>query len=99
MRFEVAPQALYEQAPVIGREGGHLAELAGERRGVAGGAAAPGSAEAAAAVERFARVWSESLRLMSGTVAALGAATGSAAAASTKDDPRATPAGGERGGW
>jgi hypothetical protein len=93
MRFEVAPQALYEQAPVIGREGGQLAELAGEVRGVAGVAAATGSAEAAAAVERFARVWSESLRLMSGTVAALGAATGSAAAAYTKTDAGVMPAG------
>ena len=36
MRFEVAPQALYEQAPVIGREGGQLAGLAGEVRGVVG---------------------------------------------------------------
>ena len=83
MRFEVAPQALYEQAPVIDREGGQLAELAGEIRGVAG----------VAAVERFARTWSESVRLMAGTVAALGAATGSAAAAYTATDAGVMPAG------
>jgi hypothetical protein len=93
MRFEVAPQALYEQAPVIDREGGQLAELAGEIRGVAGVAGATGSPEAAAAVERFARTWSESVRLIAGTVAALGAATSSAAAAYTATDAGVMPAG------
>jgi hypothetical protein len=36
MRFEVQPQALTDQAPVIGRQGGQLGELAGEVRGLAG---------------------------------------------------------------
>jgi hypothetical protein len=93
MRFEVARQALYEQAPAIDREGGRLAELAGEVRGVAGVAGATGSPEAAAAVERFARVWSESVRLMADSVGALGAATGAAATAYTATDAGAMPAG------
>jgi hypothetical protein len=97
MRFEVQPQALAEQAPLIGRQGGRLAELAGEVRGLAGVAGATGSPEAAAAVERFVRIWSESVLLMAGTVDALGAATGSAAAAYTATDAGAIPAGG--GGW
>jgi hypothetical protein len=80
MRFEVEPQALTEQAPAIDREGGQLAELAGEVRGLAGVAGATGSPEAAAALERFAHVWSESVLLLAETVAALGAAAGEAAA-------------------
>jgi hypothetical protein len=52
MQIEVAPQALTDQAPIIGRQGGQLAELAGELRGLAGVAGATGSPEAAAALER-----------------------------------------------
>ena len=93
MRLEVEPQALTGQAPVIGRQGGRLAELAGEVRALAGVAGVTGSPEAAAAVERFARVWSESMLLMAGTVGALGTATGSAAAAYTAVDAGVIPAG------
>jgi hypothetical protein len=93
MRFEVEPQALGGQAPVISRQGGRLAEVAGEVRGLAGVAGATGSPEAAAAVERFARVWSESVLLMAGTVAALGAATDQAAAAYTATDAGVMPVG------
>jgi hypothetical protein len=93
MRFEVAPQALYEQAPAIDREGGQLAELAGEVRGLAGVAGATGSPEAAAALERFVHIWSESVLLMADIVAALGAATGSAATAYTTVDAGVMPAG------
>jgi hypothetical protein len=78
---------------VIGRQGGQLAELAGEVRGLAGVAGATGSPEAAAAVERFARIWSECVLLMADTVGALGAATGSAAAAYTAVDAGVIPAG------
>jgi hypothetical protein len=93
MRFEVAPQALTGQAPVIGRQAGRLAELAGEVRGLAGVAGATGSPEAAAALERFAHVWSETVLLMAETVAALAAATGEAAAAYTAVDASVIPAG------
>jgi hypothetical protein len=93
MRFEVQPQALTGQAPVISPQGGRLAELAGEVRGLAGVAGATGSPEAAAAVERFARTWSASVLLLAGTVTALGAATGEAAAAYTAVDARVMPAG------
>jgi hypothetical protein len=93
MRFEVEPQALTGQAPVISLQGGQLAELAGEVRALAGVAGATGSPEAAAAVERFARVWSESVLLMADTVGALGAATGEAAAAYTAVDTGVIPAG------
>jgi hypothetical protein len=93
MRFEVQPQALTGQAPVISRQGGRLAELAGEVRGLAGVAGATGSPEAAAALERFVRVWSESVLLLADTVGALGAATGSAAAAYTATDAGVMPAG------
>jgi hypothetical protein len=93
MRFEVEPQALTGQAPVISRQGGRLAELAGEVRGLAGIAGATGSPEAAVAVERFVRIWSASVLLMADTVAALGAATGEAAAAYTAVDGRVMPAG------
>ena len=93
MRFEVAPQALYEQVPTIDREGGQLAELAGEVRGLAGVAGATGSPEAAAALERFVHIWSESVLLMADIVAALGAATGSAATAYTTVDAGVMPAG------
>jgi hypothetical protein len=93
MRFEVAPQALTGQAPVIGRQGGRLAELAGELRALAGVADATGSPEAAAALERFAHVWSESLLLMAEVVGALGAATGEAAAAYAAVDAGVIPAG------
>jgi hypothetical protein len=92
MRFEVQPQALTGQAPVIGRQGDRLAELAGEVRGLGGVAGATGSPEAAAAVERFAHVWSETVLLMAETVAALGAATGEAAAAYTATDAGVMPA-------
>jgi hypothetical protein len=40
MRFEVEPQALTGQAPVISRQSGQLVELAGEIRGLAGVAGA-----------------------------------------------------------
>jgi hypothetical protein len=93
MRFEVRPQALTGQAPVISRQGGRLAELAGEVQGLAGVAGATGSPEAAAAVERFARVWSESVLLMADSVVALGVATGEAAAAYTAVDAGVIPAG------
>jgi hypothetical protein len=93
MRFEVQPQALTGQAPVISRQGGRLVELAGQVQGLAGVAAATGSPEAAAAVERFARVWSESVLLMADSVVALGAATGEAAAAYTAVDAGVIPAG------
>jgi hypothetical protein len=93
VRFEVAPQALYEQAPTIDREGGRLAELAGALQGLAGVAGATGSAEAAAALERFTRVWSQSVLLVADTVAALGAATGAAAGAYTATDGGVIPAG------
>ena len=93
MRFEVQPQALTGQAPVISRQAGQLAELAGGVRGLTGVAGATGSPEAAAALERFARIWSESVLLMAGTVGALGAATGSAAAAYTAVDAGVMPAG------
>ena len=36
MRFEVQPQALTSQAPVISRQAGQLAELAGGVRGLTG---------------------------------------------------------------
>jgi hypothetical protein len=77
MRFEVQPQALHEQAPAIGRHSGQLAELAGKVRGLAGNAGA---------LERFAQVWSESVRLLADSIAALGAATGSAATTYTATD-------------
>jgi hypothetical protein len=93
MRFEVQPQALSGQAPQISRQGGQLAELAGELRGLVGVAGAAGSPEAAAAVERFARSWSQSLLLLAGSVGALGAATGEAAAAYTAVDTTVMPAG------
>ena len=93
MRFEVAPQALYEQAPAIDREGGHLAELAGEVQSLAGVAGATGSPEAAAALEGFTRTWSASLLLLADIVAALGAATGEAATAYTTVDAGVMPAG------
>jgi hypothetical protein len=93
MRFEVEPQALTGQAPVISRQGGQLAELAGEIRGLAGVAGATGSPEAAAALERFAHIWSESVLVMADNVAALGAATGEAAAAYTATDAGVIPAG------
>jgi hypothetical protein len=92
MRFEVEPQALTGQAPVISRQGVQLAELAGEVRGVAGVAGATGSPEAAATLERFAGVWSESVLLMADTVGALGAATDAAAAAYTAVDAGVMPA-------
>jgi uncharacterized protein YukE len=94
MRFEVEPQALTGQAPQISRQGGQLAELAGEIRGLAGVVGATGSPEAAAAVERFARSWSQSLLLLADTVGALGAATGAAAAAYAAVDTTVMPAGG-----
>jgi hypothetical protein len=78
---------------VLDREGGRLAELAGQVRALAGVAGATGSPEAAAAVERFARVWSESVRLLAGTVTALGAATDQAAGAYTAVDTGVIPAG------
>jgi hypothetical protein len=93
MRLEVEPQALTGQAPVISRQSGQLVELAGEIRGLAGVAGATGSPEAAAAVERFARTWTESVLLMADTVGALGAATGEAAAAYTAVDASVMPAG------
>jgi hypothetical protein len=93
MRLEVQPQALSGQAPVITRQGGQLAEVAGEVQGLAGVADATGSPEAAAALERFARVWSDCVLLMAGTVGALGAATGEAAAAYTAVDAGVIPAG------
>jgi hypothetical protein len=93
MRLEVEPQALTGQAPVISRQGGQLVELAGEIRGLAGVVGATGSPEAAAAVERFARTWTESVLLMADTVGALGAATGEAAAAYTAVDVGVMPAG------
>jgi hypothetical protein len=93
MRFEVQPQALTAQAPVIGNQGGRLAEVAGEVRALAGVAGATGSPEAAAALERFAQVWSESVLLTAETAAALGAATGEAAAAYTAVDGSVIPAG------
>jgi hypothetical protein len=93
MRLEVEPQALAAQAPVIGRQGGRLAELAGEVRGLAGVAAATGSPEAAAAAERFAQAWSQALLLLADTAAALGVATGAAAAAYAATDAGAMPAG------
>ena len=93
MQLEVQPQALTGQAPVISRQGGQLAELAGEVRGLAGAAGATGSPEAAAALEGFAQTWSASLLLLADTVAALGAATGAAAAAYTATDARVMPAG------
>jgi hypothetical protein len=93
MRFEVAPQALTGQAPVISRQGGRLAEVAGEVHGLVGVAGATGSPEAAAATERFARVWSESVLVMVDTVAALGTATDQAAAAYTAVDAGVMPAG------
>jgi hypothetical protein len=91
MRFEVEPQALTAQAPVISRQGSQLAQLAGEVRGLAGTAGAAGSPEAAAAVERFARIWSESVLLMASIVGALGAATGEAADAYTAVDASVIP--------
>jgi hypothetical protein len=94
MRLEVEPQALAGQAPVLGCQGGRLAELAGEVRALAGVAGATGFPEAAVAVERFAQVWSESLLLMAGAVGALGAATGQAAAAYVATDTGVMPAGG-----
>ena len=94
MRFEVAPQALYEQAPAIDREGGQLAELAGEVQSLAGVAGATGSPEAAAALEGFTRTWSASVLLLADIVAALGAATDQAGAAYTATDAGAIPAGG-----
>jgi hypothetical protein len=93
MRLEVEPQALTGQAPVISRQSGQLVELAGEIRGLAGVAGATGSPEAAAAVERFAHTWTESVLLMADTVGALGAATGEAAAAYTAVDASVMPAG------
>ena len=93
MRFEVELQALTGQGPVISRHGGQLAELAGEVRGLAGVAGATGSPEAAAALERFVDIWSESVLLMADIVAALGAATGEAAAAYTATDAGVMPAG------
>jgi hypothetical protein len=94
MQLEVQPQALTGQAPVLGRQGGQLTELAGQLRGLAGVAGATGSPEAAAALEGFARTWSASLLLLADTVAALGASTGAAAAAYTATDAGAMPAGG-----
>ena len=93
MRFEVEPQALTGQAPVISRQAGQLVELAGEIRGLAGVVGATGSPEAAAALERFVHIWSESVLLMADIVAALGAATGSAATAYTTVDAGVMPAG------
>jgi phage-related tail protein len=94
MRFEVEPRALTGQAPVIGRQGGLLAELAGEVQSLAGVAGATGSPEASVALERFARVWSETVLLMAEAVGALGAATGEAAAAYAATDAGVIPAGG-----
>jgi hypothetical protein len=93
MRFEVAPQALTGQAPVLGRQGGRLAELAGEVRGLADAAGATGVPEAAAALEQFARTWSGCLLLAADSVAALGAATGAAATAYTAVDTTVMPTG------
>jgi uncharacterized protein YukE len=93
MQLEVQPQALTAQAPAIGRQGGQLAELAGEVRGLAGAAGATGSPEAAAALEGFTRTWSASVLLLADIVAALGAATGSAATAYTATDAGVIPAG------
>jgi isopentenyl diphosphate isomerase/L-lactate dehydrogenase-like FMN-dependent dehydrogenase len=93
MQLEVAPQALSGQAPEITRQGARLAEVAGELRGLLGVAAATGSPEAAAAAERFAQVWSQTVLLLADTVAALGAATGAAAAAYTATDAGAMPVG------
>jgi hypothetical protein len=92
MRFEVEPQALTGQAPVLDRLAGRLGELAGETRALAGAAGATGSPEATAGVERFAGIWSESVLLMAWTVHALGAATGEAAAAYTAVDATVLPA-------
>jgi hypothetical protein len=92
MQFEVAPPALHEQVPAISRQAAGLAELASEVRTLAGVPGATGSPEAAAAVERFARVWSESVRLAS-TVTALGTATDQAADAYTAVDAGVIPAG------
>jgi phage-related tail protein len=96
MQLEVQPQALTGQAPLIGRLGGQLAELAGEVRGLAGVAGATGSPEAAAAAERFAQIWSQTVLLMADTVGALGAATDQAAAAYTTVDASVMPQAGER---
>jgi hypothetical protein len=92
MRFEVAPQALSGQAPVITRQGARLTEFAGELRGLLGVAGATGSPAAAAAAERFAQVWSQTALLLADTVAALGATTGEAAAY-TATDAGVIPAG------
>jgi hypothetical protein len=94
MRFEVQPQALTGQAPVISRQGDRLAELAGEVRALAGVAGATGFPDAAAALEEFARVWSASALLRADAVGALAAATGAAAAAYTATDTTVMPAGG-----
>jgi hypothetical protein len=93
MQFEVAPPALHEQVPAITRQAAGLAELASEVRTLAGVPGATGSPEAAAAVERFARVWSESVRLLASTVTALGTATDQAADAYTAVDAGVMPAG------
>jgi hypothetical protein len=94
MHIEVTPQALASQAPPISHLGGQLAELAGEIRGLGSVAGAAGSPEAAAAAARFVDRWSQAVMLMAETVAALGAATGEAAAAYTAVDSSAMPASG-----
>jgi uncharacterized protein YukE len=94
MRLEVQPQALSGQAPVVARQAGQLAELAGEVRSLTSVATATGSPEAAAAAERFAQTWSQSVLLIADAVAALGAATDQAAAAYTAVDASVMPAGG-----
>jgi hypothetical protein len=93
MQLEVQPPALTAQAPVIGRQGGQLAEVAGEVRGLGGVAGATGSAEAAAATGRFAQVWSASLLWLADTVAVLGAATEQAAVAYAATDAGVMPPG------
>jgi hypothetical protein len=93
MRFEVEPQALASQAPVLGGLAGRLGEVAGETSALVGAAGATGSPEAAAALERFVHIWSESVLLMADNAAALGAATGSAATAYTTVDAGVMPAG------
>jgi hypothetical protein len=93
MRFEVEPQALASQAPVLGGLAGRLGEVAGETSALVGAAGATGSPEATAGVERFARVWSESVLLMAETVHGLGSATREAAAAYTAVDATVIPAG------
>jgi hypothetical protein len=81
MHLEVQPNVLAEQAPALGGQVHRLEAIAAQVRILGGLGAATGSPEAGAALERFASVWSQTVRLMAETAFGLAAAVGTSSAA------------------